>query len=90
MAWVKTEVVEVKPLADYTSKETLWVSAYPDSLNRWTKDLAEGGYSLVSEYEIDPAWTLYRFELDEGKREKLVSKTSPHFQNVVIERSKIS
>lgn len=85
MPWAETKTVEVVSTVNPLVKETLWISGYPDSLDRWTTDLAKGGYSLTGEYEVDATHILYRFELDEAKRGELVKANAAHFHNVVIE-----
>lgn len=72
MAWAKEVDKKVDP-AIFVDSETNWSSAYPNSLDRWTKDFEAEGFKLSAEYDLGNKKTLYRFE-KEGK-----------FQNVIIE-----
>ena len=91
MAWSHEETkAEVPTKKIYTTEELLkterhWVSNYNDP-NRWITDFKEVHYTLIGEYEVDKAHKLYRFELEETRREEL-SLFTAHFQNVLIDIS---
>jgi len=64
MAWKKEEVKTI--VAERTVPlESNWETPYPDSLDRWTKDLNEVGYVLDAEYDLESK-TLYRFKSVKG------------------------
>jgi hypothetical protein len=74
MAWKTDDPKELLPDLPLTraSVETNWESGYPNSLERWIKDLSPT-YTLDAEYDLGDNKTLYRFKSLAG-----------HFQNVVI------
>ena len=66
--------------------DSVWVSPYPDSQDRWISDF-KPYYEMVGEYELDNGEVLYRFEAVADRHHEL-DPSSPNFHNVVIRHEK--
>jgi hypothetical protein len=87
MGWKESS--EPAPAKTWTAeeilkKETHWIGSYNEP-DRWIKDFKEVFYSLDGEYKVDESLTLYRFKLDETKRDQLAPGASS-FHNVLIDK----
>lgn len=82
MGWSQPEDKPKEYDASLYKEERMWITAYPDSQERWAADF-KPWYNLVGAYEVDDNNTLYRFRLDESRKAEL-SPYSPRFYNVLI------
>lgn len=69
---------------ELAKKETHWVCSYNDP-EKWIKDFKECYYALIGTYEVDANLTLYRFQLDETKR-NLLAPGASRFHTVLIDK----
>lgn len=80
MAWANEK--KKVPDASTYREEAHWVSEYANSEDRWVADF-KPYYDLVGVYDVDSACVLYRFILDDSRKDEL-GPYPPKFQNVLI------
>ena len=79
MAWAKAQEKKLDP--SQWIEERLWISAYADSQDAWIKNFAQ--YEIVGIYEIEENLNLYRFRIDESRRDELPDGAA-RYHSVVI------
>jgi hypothetical protein len=87
MAWAKAEEKAVEWDPSKWKEEQFWASLSPDSQDRWVSDF-KPYYSLIGVYEISEGESLYRFILDDARKDELVP-SSPKYWNVTIPHEKV-